>query len=242
MLNDFTSPLLLLIVVCMVTYSFEIVFGLAGTIMMITVMVYFFDAKTLVVYSILPQILVGSIGILRSPKTVKINFLLKMLGFASVGAFAGLGMFYYLSTSIFQILLAAVVTLFGLFLVVTPERMKINPLTGRMLDVLAGASQALFGISGPVAMTRLMATFNEKIIVRNYALAFFLSLNIFRALGYVANNTLTPEILRMILISAPFLIVTLWFSNHLHFRVNERVFRQIVSWVVLLGGVSLFFH
>jgi uncharacterized membrane protein YfcA len=93
-----------------------------------------------------------------------------------------------------------------------------------------------------VAMTRMLATFPDKTTVRNYALAFFLALNLFRVAGYVLNGTFTPDILQMMLVSGPFIAVALWFSNHLHFRVNERRFRQVVAWVILAGGVSLFFR
>lgn len=235
-------PIVLLTLVCMFTYSFEIVFGLAGTIMMIPLMATLYDAKTLVVYSTLPQILVAAIGLTRSPKTVKIGFLATMLGFAAAGSAAGLALFYYFSTSAFQLLLATVMLAFGLALVMTPERLTLGPSVCRALDILAGISQALFGISGPVAMTRLMATFNDKTIVRNYALAFFLALNIIRALGYIANKTYTPDIVQMIVISAPFLAITFWFSNHLHFKVNERLFRRVVAWIIVVGAASLFFH
>jgi hypothetical protein len=41
-------PIAVLTVVCILTYTFEIIFGLAGTIMMLMVMTFFFDTKTLV--------------------------------------------------------------------------------------------------------------------------------------------------------------------------------------------------
>ena len=62
--------ILILTIVCVVTYTFEITFGLAGTILMVVVMSHFYDTQTLVIYSILPQILVGTIGLIRSPKNV----------------------------------------------------------------------------------------------------------------------------------------------------------------------------
>ena len=91
-------------------------------------------------------------------------------------------------------------------------------------------------------MSRLMASFDDKTIIRNYALAFFLGTNLFRVGGYVINETISSDIALMMLYSAPFLIIVLWFANHLHFKVNEKLFRGVVSWVILLGGVSLFFR
>ncbi len=232
----------ILTVVCALTYSFEIVFGLAGTIMMLPLMALIYDTKTLVIYSVLPQILVGAIGLARSPRTVRMSFLAGMVAFAALGAIAGFFLFYRIPLRVFHYLLAGAITLAGIYLLLAPRHVRFHPVTGRVLDTLAGMSQALFGISGPIAMTRLLGTFNDKTTVRNYALAFFLSLNTLRAAGYLVNHTFTPEIARLMLISGPFLALTLWFSNHLHFRVNANLFRRVVAWIILFGGLSLFLH
>ena len=233
-------PLIVLTIVCIFTYTFEIVFGLAGTIVLLTLLTWLYDAKTLVIYSAMPQILVASIGLLRSPRTVRLDVLAGMLVFAGMGAVAGLYLFYQFPLPLFQTLLAVTITVFGTYLVISPNRLRVNPALARGLDTLAGFSAALFGISGPVTMTRLMATFSDKTVIRNYALAFFLALNLFRVGGYVLNGTFTLPILEMMLVSGPFIAVALWHSNQLHFRVNERMFRRVVAWVVLFGGLSLF--
>lgn len=234
--------LTILILVCAVTYSIEIVFGLAGTILMLMIMSFLMDAKILVIFSVLPQILVGVIGLYRSPRTVELRFLGGMLLFAAAGSVLGLFLFYSMSTNQFQLLLAGAITLFGVYLVAAPRLMKLNRVAARGMDTLAGVSQALFGISGPIAMTRLLVTFDEKIIVRNYALAFFLSLNLIRTGGYISQGTITEEIGIMMLYAAPVLGLVLWHANHLHFKINETVFRRAVSWMILLGGLSLFMH
>ena len=234
--------LTLLTLVCVLTYSFEIVFGLAGTILMLPLLSFLYGTKTLVVYSVLPQILVAAIGLIRSSKKVDGQFMVGMLSFAGLGAIAGFSLFYYFSASVFQVLLASAITAAGLFLVIAPHRAKFNPAGMRVMDTLAGTSQALFGISGPIAMTRLLATFHDKNTVRHYAFAFFLAMNGLRATEYVFHGTYTVEILEMMVISAPFLAVTLWFSNQLHLHINERVFRRVVAWMILLGGMSLFYR
>lgn len=234
------TALALLVVVCIVTYTIEIVFGLAGTILMLAIMSFVYDSKTLVIYSILPQILVGIIGLARSPRTVELRVLAGMLGAAVVGAVAGLYLFYVFPLTVFELALACAITVFGVYLVSAPDRVRLNGHVARALDVVAGFSQALFGISGPITMARLLGTVHGgKTHIRNYALAFFLSLNLFRAGGYLIQGTITPEVQIMMLVSGPVLVVSLWFSNHLHFHVNERVFRRVVTWMILLGGVSL---
>lgn len=233
------AALVLLTVVCVITYTIEIVFGLAGTILMLAIMSLVYDSKTLVIYSILPQILVGSIGLARSPRTVDWRVLAGMLGFAVVGSALGLYLFYVSPVAAFEVALAIAITVFGVYLVSMPDRLRLGAGSARVLDTLAGVSQALFGISGPIAMTRLLGTLQGKTAIRNYALAFFLALNLVRAGGYLMQGTITPEIARLMLISGPFIAVALWFSNHLHFRVDEQLFRRVVTWMILLGGVSL---
>jgi uncharacterized protein len=234
--------LALLTLVCVLTYTFEIVFGLAGTILMLPLLSHLYPSKTLVIYSVLPQILVAVIGLVRSPVKIDRKFMAGMLFFAGLGAIAGFALFYYFSASVFQVLLASAITSAGLFLVIAPHRAKFNPAGMRVMDTLAGTSQALFGISGPIAMTRLLATFHDKNTVRHYAFAFFLAMNGLRATEYAVHGTYTAEILEMMVISAPFLAVTLWFSNQLHLHINERVFRRVVAWMILLGGMSLFYR
>ncbi|MDO8703923.1 MAG: TSUP family transporter, partial [Sulfuricaulis sp.] len=119
--------LALLTLVCVLTYSFEIVFGLAGTILMLPLLSFLYDTKTLVIYSVLPQILVAAIGLMRSPKKVDGQFMVGMLSFAGLGAIAGFALFYYFSASVFQVLLASAITAAGLFLVIAPHRAKFNP-------------------------------------------------------------------------------------------------------------------
>jgi uncharacterized membrane protein YfcA len=234
--------LVILTLVCVLTYSFEIVFGLAGTILMLPLLSFWFDSKTLVIYSVLPQILVAAIALVRSPKTVEPAFLLGMLVVAGLGAVAGLYLFYLFPGDVFQALLAATITAFGLYLVVSPHRLRLTPAVARLFDFLGGVSQGLFGISGPIVMTRLLATFDHKTVVRNYALAFFLPLNGFRAAGYAVQDSYTPEIVQMMVVSAPFLAVTLWFVQRLHFHVREALFRRVVAWFILLGGLTLFYR
>ncbi len=234
--------LILLTVVCALSYSFEIVFGLAGTIIMVAVMSLFVTPRVLVVYSILPQIMVAVIGLVRTRRKLDLHLLGGMLAFAAVGAALGLFLFYSLSPDLFRHLFAGAIVVFGGYLVLSPRRVQMHPVLGRTLDGLAGVSQGLFGVSGPIAMTRLLGTLEHKTDVRNHALAFFLSLNLVRAGGYLLNRTITPEIAVAMAWSAPVLLLTLWFTNRLHLHVNQIWFRRVVAWAILLGGISMWWH
>ncbi|MFH1012265.1 MAG: sulfite exporter TauE/SafE family protein [Candidatus Peregrinibacteria bacterium] len=237
------SSLVLLVAVCAVTYSFEIVFGLAGTILMLPVLSFFFDVKTLVVYSVLPQMLVGliALGTSYSYKTIDFTFFFKILAFAFLGAGVGIILFESLPLSVFRLVLATAITLSGLYMVFKPKHFKLGRYTVRFLDFIAGISHTLLGISGPIVATRLVGTFTDKTEIRNYTLAFFLSMNVVRLGGYLVRDTITPAISNMMLWSAPFLIVVLLFANRLHYKISNLWFHRVVAFVILLSGIILFF-
>lgn len=226
----------LLIFICALTYSFEIVFGLAGTIMMMPIMGFFMGSKTLVVYSLLPQILTTTIALSRSYKKTNIQVFLSMFAMAAVGGLIGGYFFVRIPHEIFQRLLATVIVLAGIFLVISPN-FKINKTGNRILDFLAGLSHSFFGISGPFVMTRLLGTFEDKTIIRNNALMFFCGLNCIRAGYYFSNGSFTPDIRQMYLISVIFLVPVLFFAEKLHFKVNDRVFKKVVAWIILFSGM-----
>ncbi len=234
--------LVLLTAVCVVTYTFEIVFGLAGTILMLPLLGLLYDSKTLVIYSVLPQILVAAVAVTRSPHRLDRRVLAGMLAFAAMGALVGFVLFFVFPARLFQLILAAAISAAGLFLIAAPRRTRFGPRGARVLDTLAGGSQALFGISGPFVLTRLLGTFHDKTTVRHYAFAIFLALNSLRAIVYLFHGTYTDEILEMMVFSAPFLAFAFWYSNQLHLRINERLFRRVVSWMILIGGLTMFLH
>ena len=233
--------MIFLIIVCSLTYSFEIIFGLAGTIIMMPILGFVFESKTLVIYSLLPQMLVTTIALSKSYRKVNIKEWAVMLVSATIGAIIGGWLFGHIPNHIFRRMLAVIITLSGIYLVMSPG-IKVGKKVRRVLDLIAGLSHALFGISGPIVMTRLLGTFEDKTVIRNGALLFFFSMNIERAINYQIHDQITPDIWRMFAISAPFLFIVLFFSEKLHLKISDQKFKKVVSWVILFSGIIYFFR
>ena len=195
--------LVILTLVCAVTYAVEIVFGLGGTVLMVPLLRWWFPEKTLIMFSVLPQIMVAVVGLIASPWVIQWRFLLKVLAFASAGAVLGLVVFLNISAQQFALWLALVLIAAGAYLFYRPHVLRLSRTAGHTLDIGAGFSQGLFGISGPISMTRFLGTFNDKTVVRNYGFAFFLALNLVRAIGYAVSGELDKELFRMMWITAP---------------------------------------
>jgi uncharacterized membrane protein YfcA len=233
--------MIFLIIVCSLTYSFEIIFGLAGTIIMMPILGFVFESKTLVIYSLLPQMLVTTIALSKSYRKVNIKEWAVMLVSATIGAIAGSWLFTSIPNDIFKRMLAVIITLSGIYMVISPGY-KAGKNARRVMDFIAGLSHSLFGISGPIVMTRLMGTFEDKTVIRNGALLFFFSQNIIRVINCLINDLFTPEIWKMYAVSAPFLCIVLFFSDRLHFKISNQKFKKLVSWVILFSGIIYFFR
>lgn len=230
--------LFLLTLICCLTYSFEIVFGLAGTIIMLPVLSFFFSSKTLVIYSLLPQVIVTIIALHRSYNKISFKTFFIMICFATTGGLTGGYLFQNIPHSMFEIILAVIISLAGIFLIISPN-FKLNKTVQKILDAFAGLSHALFGISGPIVMTRLMCTFKDKTTIRNNALLFYLGINIIRIINYTINKSFNAQIIKMFYVSAPFLIIILYFSEKLHFKINDVIFKKIVAWIIFLCGIMM---
>lgn len=229
---------LVLVIVCSLTYSFEIIFGLAGTIMMLPVLGFFFESKTLVIYSILPQLLVGGIALLKSFDKLNIKALVTILAPAAAGGILGGYFFINIPLDIFKYLLSAIIIMAGIFMIITPAITIGKPLR-HIMDFSAGLCHVLFSISGPIVMTRLLATFEDKTVIRNLSLGVFFSLNLIRVVNYAIHDSITPQIRQMFLVSAPVLIPILFFADRLHFKLNDTAFKKSVAWIIFLADVFI---
>ena len=232
--------MIFLIAVCSLTYSFEIIFGLAGTILMMPILGLAFESKTLVIYSLLPQMMVTIIALIKSYDKINIKEWAIMLFSAAIGAIIGSYLFSYIPNVIFKRLLSLMIILAGAYLIISPD-FQVGKKGRRLIDFFSGLSHSLFGICGPLVMTRLLGTFEDKTTIRNNALLFYFGINIVRAINYYLNVLITIDIWKMFAISAPILFPVLFFSERLHFKISDQKFKVVVSWIILLSGLIYFF-
>lgn len=228
----------ILIFVCSITYSIQMIFGIGGTILMIPALSFFFDVKTLIIYSILPQILVAGIALIKSHKQIDRKELLRMFIVVSCGVIIGSIFFKKIPYSYYHILLALIIITAGLFMIFSPE-FKIGKKRKWLLDFLSGFFHSVFAISGPIIMTRLMATYRNKTKIRNSACAFYIGVNIFRGFNYTIHHSINFKIWKMILVSSPFLLVVFVFADKLHYKIKDEVFKKYLAWIILISGVFL---
>lgn len=229
-----------LIILCCLTYSFEIVFGLAGTVLVMPLASSLYDVKLVIVYLLLPQLLTGSLVVLPGFKTMQWKKFFEIFLFASFGAVFGVVFFKVLDQSILKLILASVIVACGVF-TLSSKSFSLSPVLQRIFDVVAGFFNALCGISGPIIATRMLGTFEDKTEVRNHLQLFFFSMNSFRLVGYLITDSIPKEVLPMWAWSFPFIVLALIVANRFHADLPNQVFKKVFSIVILFSGIWLFF-
>ncbi len=117
------------------------------------------------------------------------------------------------------------------------------PRGGRKWVVLAGAAGgmvgALFGTGGPFYVVYLKMRQLDKGAFRATIAMRFLFDGGLRITGYAVSGLYTAQVLWMLVILLPVLLSGLYAGHHLHVRITEYKFNQMISLLLLVSGLML---
>jgi len=116
---------------------------------------------------------------------------------------------------------------------------------GRGWAVLAGSLGgmvgALFGTGGPFYVVYLKMRKLDKGVFRATIAMIFLFDGGVRIVGYAINSLYTLQVLWMLLILFPVLFAGLYVGHHLHIKINQTRFNQMISLLLLFSGAMLIY-
>jgi len=104
---------------------------------------------------------------------------------------------------------------------------------------LAGLVGALFGTGGPFYVLYLKMRNVSKIQFRATITMIFLIDGAARMSGYFVSGLFTSKMLLLVFILLPVLMLAMYLGHHLHIKINEQRFNQVVSVLLLISGLSL---
>ncbi len=120
-----------------------------------------------------------------------------------------------------------------------------DPKGGRAWAVLAGGLGgmvgALFGTGGPFYVVYLKMRQLDKSVFRATIAMIFLFDGGVRIVGYAVNGLYTLQVLWMLLILFPVLFAGLYVGHHLHIKINQLRFNQLISVLLLVSGFMLIY-
>ncbi|VAW63729.1 hypothetical protein MNBD_GAMMA09-2038 [hydrothermal vent metagenome] len=167
--------------------------------------------------------------------------MLPLLPFSFVGISIAVWMLVNVSQSALVFYLGLFVLLYSVYsLLPFPE-----PHGGRKWAVLAGGMGgfvgALFGTGGPFYVLYLKMRKLDKGAFRATIAMIFLVDGGVRIVGYALNGLYTQKVLWMLLVLFPVLLAGIYVGHHLHIKINETRFNQVISLLLLLSGVMLLY-
>jgi len=103
----------------------------------------------------------------------------------------------------------------------------------------AGLVGALFGTGGPFYVLYLKMRQVTKQQFRATITMIFLVDGAIRLFGYFYSDLFTTKMVILALVLLPVLILAMVIGQHIHIKINDRRFNQVVSTLLLMSGLSL---
>lgn len=116
---------------------------------------------------------------------------------------------------------------------------------GRKWAVLAGGCGgmvgALFGTGGPFYVLYLKMRQLEKGPFRATIAMIFLVDGGVRIVGYAIGGLYNQQVLWMLLIMMPVLMAGMYAGHHMHLKIDQKKFNQVISVLLLVSGLMLLY-
>lgn len=104
-----------------------------------------------------------------------------------------------------------------------------------------GLVGALFGTGGPFYVVYLKMRQLDKSRFRATIAMIFLVDGGVRIAGYTANGLYTSQVLLLVAILFPVLFVGMYVGHHLHIKIDQKLFNQLISVILMMSGAMLLY-
>lgn len=120
-----------------------------------------------------------------------------------------------------------------------------SPRGGRKWAILAGSLGgmvgALFGTGGPFYVVYLkMRQLNKSQFRATIAMIFFVDGGV-RIFGYALSGFYTEKVLWALLMLFPVLLLGMYVGHHLHVKIEQKKFNQLISGLLIVSGLMLLY-
>jgi len=236
---------IILFLIILFAQTIETTTGFGATVVSVGIGAYFFDLKQLVVVLVLIGWLQSLFIVIRAFKHIQWRILFsRILLFASPGMPVGMWFFRHFGGQQLKIILAVFIifaaTLQLFLLLVKKTGLKPLPLSLSALVLFAGGFiHGIFASGGPMVVLYASRALKEKSQFRATLSALWLILGSALIISFLYSKQLTAVALQKTAILIPALVLGIILGELLHQRVNERIFKIAIQFILLLTGVFL---
>ncbi len=233
---------ILLGLIIFLSYTIQAMTGFGSIVLAITFGSFFYPIKEILPILVMLDLLLNLYIISRHFSHVEKELLLrKIFPLMFAGAIFGLSIFKsYAGSS--KRLLGFVVTFLAGFELFNFYRRKEEEIRPEVLNFFvfgSGVVEGMYASGGPLLVYVLNKLRLEKSAFRSTLALLWIVMDIVLIMAYVFMGILgRGEILKTLLF-LPVVGVSLYVGEFLHFRVDEKSFRLVVLYVLLIGGLSI---
>jgi uncharacterized membrane protein YfcA len=241
------SGLILIIAAIVVLASaVETFSGFAGTMIAISLGAHFYPVDKLVPIWVVLNFFMNNYILLRHRGHVSWALLLKQaLPFMCAGVLLGLWIFPYLDGLPLKKILGGLIIVFAGSQIMRIFRGNLTSShifsrwQAGLLQFLAGGCHAIYGTGGPLMVYSLSRSALAKSVFRATLCTLWAMVNVILIPGFVLSGRLDSSSLKVTAWLLPSLSVGIFLGEIMHDRVNERQFRLVVLFLLLIAGATL---
>jgi len=203
-------------------------------------LVLLFDIKFALAFTILLDLVSGSVMLYREKREVSTSVLSILVVGILGGAILGGLILPKIDFRILKKLFGVTVVLMAAHMFLQRDsrrKMRNKRFWGFLAGFTAGLTGVLFGVNGPPVVYYANQSCDSKRQLRATLYFVFLADSVFRTLTYAVTGVLGLQSVSFALLMVPFLFLGIIAGNRVHFNVSEKSFKRVITLIVLIVGL-----
>lgn len=162
-----------------------------------------------------------------------------LIPFSIVGITAALWLLVNVDASTLTLLLGIFIMTYAGYSLLPVKKLSGGRSWAVMAGICGGLVGALFGTGGPFYVIYLKLRKLNKTQFRATIAMIFLLDGGFRVAAYTGSGLYNEQLLRLVIILFPVLFIAMYVGNHIHIKINERLFNRGINILLLVSGSIL---
>ena len=172
-------------------------------------------------------------------KQVSWKIILPLIPFSFLGIFIAIWLLSTVDARILVFCLGLFVLLYSLYSLSSIQDFKQSRYWTIFCGGFGGLVGALFGTGGPFYVVYLKTQKLNKSQFRATIASIFFIDGGARIFGYASGGLYTPQVLSLVLVLFPVLLAGMYVGHHLHIKIDQKRFNQMISIMLMVSGIML---
>ncbi len=231
-----------LLLVIFLSFTVQAMTGFGSIVIAVTLGSLLYPIKSILPILVVLDFLLNSYILSRYWKDIDWAILLKkILPFMLVGFVIGQIIFNTVGAESKQLLGAVVASLaiFELYNFYKKSMKPLSTMAANLFFLAAGIIHGIYASSGPLVVYVVGKSGLNRGKFRSTLDALWVLMDIFLIISYLTTGLISKKIVLITVYILPIIIIGLILGEWLHHRINERTFKGVVYYLLLLTGLAI---